>query len=176
MILKFKRLYADAILPAWGHGDDQNAGLDFYAHFDRDDKNLRINKAGGLVLMPLCSAVVGTGVAWEPGFATYDEQISDDIVREVPYQGWKPAMILKGRSGLAIQHGIEATNAGVIDANYRGEIMVRLINTGMDKYIIHMGDRIAQGIVVLLPVVEVAEVSAVSSTSRGGRGFGSSGR
>ena len=176
MIVKFKKLYDDAIVPAWGHGDSENAGLDFYARFDREDKSLRINKAGDLVLMPLCSAVIGTGVAWEPGEATYEEPVGDDIAMVKPFVGWKPAMIMKGRSGLAIQHGIEATNAGVIDHNYRGEIMVRLINTGMDKYIVRVGDRIAQGIVVLLPVVEVAEVSTVSSTARGGRGFGSSGR
>ena len=82
-----------------------------------------------------------------------------------------------GRSGLGIRHGIVPANAvGVIDADYRGEIMVGLTNHAAEPYIIVPGDRIAQ--LVILPVLTppVQEVDMLSETVRGQGGLGSTGK
>ncbi len=82
-----------------------------------------------------------------------------------------------GRSGLGIRHGIVPANAvGVIDADYRGEIMVGLANHSAEPYIIVPGDRIAQ--LVILPVLTppIEEVHNLSETVRGEGGFGSTGK
>jgi dUTP pyrophosphatase len=79
------------------------------------------------------------------------------------------------RSGLATSAGI-TTMAGVIDATYRGEVRVPLLNTGDEPYVVQVGDRIAQLLVQAIPVVEVIEVDALDETQRGDAGFGSSGR
>lgn len=82
-----------------------------------------------------------------------------------------------GRSGLGIKHGIVPSNAvGVIDSDYRGEILVGLSNHGEDDYTIAPGERIAQ--LVLLPIVaaEIVESTTLGDTARGDGGFGSTGR
>jgi dUTP pyrophosphatase len=79
------------------------------------------------------------------------------------------------RSGLAA-HGGLTTMGGVIDATYRGEVRVPLLNTGDEPYIVHVGDRIAQLLVQAIPIVEIVEVDALDDTHRGSAGFGSSGR
>ncbi len=82
-----------------------------------------------------------------------------------------------GRSGLGIRHGIVPANAvGVIDADYRGEVMVGLTNHSAQPYIIVPGDRIAQLVIlpVLAPLIE--EVHNLSETGRGEGGFGSTGK
>ncbi len=89
--------------------------------------------------------------------------------------GW--AGFVFGRSGHGIRHGIVPANAvGVIDADYRGEIMVGLVNHGDEDYTIQPGERIAQ--LVLLPVAlaEIVEVESLSDTQRGANGFGSTGK
>ena len=82
------------------------------------------------------------------------------------------------RSGLAARHGISCVNApGLIDAGYRGEIIVILLNTDRrEPFVIHRGDRIAQ--LVLQKVVEatVVTVDELDATTRGDGGFGSTGR
>jgi dUTP pyrophosphatase len=81
------------------------------------------------------------------------------------------------RSGLAVDHGLTVLNApGTIDAGYRGELKVLLINLGQDAVEIRHGELIAQ--LVLLPValVDVREVDRMDSTARGSGGFGSTGR
>ena len=153
MIVNFKKLRENAIIPTWGHDDDSNAGMDFYACLDCD-----------MVMMSNSSANITTGVAWEPNYVTNDINV------------YKPAMIIKGRSGLSLKHGMEECNAGVIDVGYRGEIMLRLYNHGNEPYIIHHGDRIAQGIVVMLPMVTIREVDTLGESVRGTNGFGSSGK
>lgn len=83
---------------------------------------------------------------------------------------------VRPRSGLALKHSISVLNTpGTIDSDYRGEIMVILINHGAKDFAINQGDRIAQG--VIAPVVQVAfeEVSTLTHTERGDKGFGSSG-
>jgi dUTP pyrophosphatase len=84
---------------------------------------------------------------------------------------------VRPRSGLAAKHGVTVLNSpGTIDADYRGEIKVILINHGTAPFVINRGERIAQ--MVIAPVVQAALVPVVtlSSTDRGAGGFGSTGR
>ena len=84
---------------------------------------------------------------------------------------------VRPRSGMAIKHGITVVNApGTIDADYRGEIKVGLINLGKEVYQIQRGDRIAQ--LVLAPVARalIRQVEQLDATSRGSGGFGHTGR
>jgi dUTP pyrophosphatase len=84
---------------------------------------------------------------------------------------------VRPRSGLAAKHGITVLNApGTIDADYRGEIKVILINHGQAAFVIKRGERIAQ--MVIAPVVQAAlvPVTTLSATDRGAGGFGSTGR
>ena len=83
--------------------------------------------------------------------------------------------IIKDRSGLALKSGLH-TMAGVIDSNYRGEIMVVLVNLGSEEYQVNIGDRIAQ--LILLPCLqaELTPVSTLPETERNNSGFGSSGK
>jgi dUTP pyrophosphatase len=84
---------------------------------------------------------------------------------------------IRPRSGLALQHGVTVLNApGTIDADYRGEVSVLLINHGDAPFKVRRGERIAQ--MVIAPVVQVELVPAVSlsATDRGSGGYGSTGR
>lgn len=82
-----------------------------------------------------------------------------------------------GRSGLGIRHGIVPANAvGVIDADYRGEILVGLTNHSAEPYIIIPGDRIAQLVIVPVLTPPIEEVMDLSDTARGDGGFGSTGK
>jgi dUTP pyrophosphatase len=84
---------------------------------------------------------------------------------------------VRPRSGLAVKHGVTVLNApGTIDADYRGEIKVPLINLGTEDFMIARGDRIAQMVVAPVTVVELTEVASLDETARGADGFGSSGR
>ena len=83
---------------------------------------------------------------------------------------------VRPRSGLAFKHGVTCLNTpGTIDADYRGEVKVILINHGPEAFIIRRGDRIAQ--LVIAPVVQArwAEVESLDETVRGAGGFGSTG-
>jgi len=81
------------------------------------------------------------------------------------------------RSGLALRHGIALVNApGLIDAGYRGELRVLLLNTDRESaFEIAAGDRIAQLLVVAFAAVAVLEVDGLDGSERDARGFGSSG-
>ena len=81
------------------------------------------------------------------------------------------------RSGLATRHGIALVNApGLIDAGYRGELQVLLLNTDRDAaFTVSPGDRIAQLVLVKVELPDVAEVQALALSERGDGGFGSSG-
>ena len=81
------------------------------------------------------------------------------------------------RSGLAHRHGIALVNApGLIDAGYRGEIKVLLLNTDRaEAFLISPGDRIAQLVIVRVEAPDVVEVAELAVSERGGGGFGSSG-
>jgi dUTP pyrophosphatase len=81
------------------------------------------------------------------------------------------------RSGLAARHGIALVNApGLIDAGYRGELKVLLLNTDRDAaFDVSAGDRIAQLVIVAIAAPQVVEAGALAATARGEGGFGSSG-
>jgi len=84
---------------------------------------------------------------------------------------------IRPRSGLAARHGITVLNApGTIDADYRGEVKVILINHGAEPFAIRRGDRIAQMVVAPVVAVQFAEVEALDETERGTGGHGSTGR
>lgn len=84
---------------------------------------------------------------------------------------------VRPRSGLALRHGLSIVNApGTIDADYRGELKVLLINLGGEPVTIQHGDRIAQLVVAPVAMVEVREVEALPAAERGAGGFGSTGR
>ncbi len=84
---------------------------------------------------------------------------------------------VRPRSGLAAKHGISMVNTpGTIDADYRGEIMVLLINHGSEPFTINRGDRIAQMIIAPVVRAELRKVDALDETSRGSGGFGHTGK
>ncbi|MBW8902411.1 MAG: dUTP diphosphatase [Bradyrhizobium sp.] len=133
-------------LPAYQ--SDHAAGLDLLAAVPED---------APVILSPGHRALVPTGIslALPPG---YEAQV-------------------RPRSGLASKHGVTVLNApGTIDADYRGEIGVLLINHGDAPFAVRRGERIAQ--MVIAPVIRAELVAAVSlsATERGGGGFGSTGR
>lgn len=83
---------------------------------------------------------------------------------------------IRTRSGLAIKHGIVSLNSpGTVDADYRGEIGVELINLSRDPYTIYPGERIAQMVVAKHETVEFKIVDKLSETERGNGGFGHTG-
>ncbi|HYW64428.1 MAG TPA: dUTP diphosphatase [Bradyrhizobium sp.] len=124
------------------------AGLDLLAAVAED---------APVILSPGQRALVPTGIslALPPG---YEGQV-------------------RPRSGLASKHGVTVLNApGTIDADYRGEISVLLINHGDAPFAISRGERIAQMVVAPVLRAELVPVAALPSTERGGGGFGSTGR
>lgn len=83
---------------------------------------------------------------------------------------------VRPRSGLALKHGITLLNApGTIDADYRGEIKVILLNTGKDPFVIQRGDRIAQLVIAPVLQAEWQLTERLSETERGAGGFGHTG-
>ena len=84
---------------------------------------------------------------------------------------------VRPRSGLAAKHGITVLNApGTVDADYRGEIFVPLINHGASAFTIRRGERIAQMVIARVAQAELIAVTALTPTARGSGGFGSTGR
>jgi dUTP pyrophosphatase len=84
---------------------------------------------------------------------------------------------IRPRSGLALKHGITVLNApGTIDADYRGEIMVLLINLGSEPFDIQHGERIAQMVIARHEQVKWMSAEHLTETSRGSGGYGSSGK
>jgi dUTP pyrophosphatase len=110
-----------------------------------------------LVLQPGQRALVPTGFAMA-------------MPRELEAQ-------VRPRSGLALKHGITCLNTpGTIDADYRGEVKVLLINLGTEPFTISRGERIAQIVFQRLPQVTLAEVDELPDTARGEGGFGHTGQ
>lgn len=121
------------------------AGMDLHAAIERSI----VLEAGAILLVPC-----GFAVAFPPGFE----------------------LQVRPRSGLATKHGISMPNApGTVDADYRGEMKVPLVNLGKADFTIEPGMRIAQ--MVLAPVARAAieEVDELDGTARGEGGFGSTG-
>lgn len=84
---------------------------------------------------------------------------------------------VRPRSGLAMKHGITVLNTpGTIDADYRGEVGVILVNLSNEAFTIEPGERIAQMVIARHEQPEVVEVTELSETARGAGGFGHSGR
>jgi dUTP pyrophosphatase len=109
-----------------------------------------------LIIAPGARTLVGTGLAIElpPG---YEAQV-------------------RPRSGLAWKHGITILNTpGTVDADYRGEIKVLLVNLGVDPFTLRSGERIAQLVVAPVAQAHLEEVESLSSTARGAGGYGHTG-
>jgi dUTP pyrophosphatase len=126
-------------------------------------------QAAGLDLAAAISE--GEGITVKPGGRVL---VPTGLVLELPvgYEGQ-----VRPRSGLALRHGVTVLNSpGTIDADYRGEVSVLLVNLGPEPVMIHRGDRIAQ--LVIAPVVRANLLVAVtvSETARGAGGFGSTGQ
>ncbi|MGD9799189.1 MAG: dUTP diphosphatase [Parvularculaceae bacterium] len=90
-------------------------------------------------------------------------------------EGWEAQV--RPRSGLAAKHGVTVLNApGTIDADYRGEVKVILVNHGPEAFVIRRGERIAQMVIAPVWQAQFEEVGALDDTARGEGGFGSTGR
>lgn len=121
----------------------QSAGMDLYANMEHS-----------CTLQPLERALIPTGLFIELPVG-YEAQI-------------------RPRSGLAIKNGITVLNApGTIDADYRGEIGVVIINLSKDEFTINDGDRIAQMVIAQHEIAVWQEVTEMTETDRGHGGFGS---
>src|SRR6476660_9219150 len=84
---------------------------------------------------------------------------------------------VRPRSGLAAKHGVTCLNTpGTIDADYRGEVKVILINLGQEPFVIQRGERIAQMVIARVEQASPIEVDSLDDTARGAGGFGSTGR
>jgi dUTP pyrophosphatase len=120
----------------------------------------------GLDLYSREEAHLGPGERWSVGTG---------VAVEIP-EGH--AGLVLPRSGLARKHGIALVNSpGLIDAGYRGEIRVLLLNTDpADTFRVETGDRIAQLVIVPIAIADPVEVKALADSARGDGGFGSSGR
>ena len=122
-----------------------SAGLDLRANIDEP-----------LTLQPLQRALVPTGLSMALP-AGYEAQV-------------------RPRSGLVLKHGITVLNTpGTIDADYRGEVGIILINLSAEPFTIHDGDRIAQMVVARCEQAECIGVESLDDTERGSGGFGHSG-
>lgn len=119
--------------------------------------DLRANIDSPIVLKPLERRLIPTGISMELPEG-YEAQI-------------------RPRSGLAYKHGISIVNApGTIDADYRGEIKVLLVNLSNENFTIERGERIAQMIVAPYQRINLVPVDALSDTERGDGGYGSTGK
>lgn len=130
--------------------------LPAYATLLSAGMDLRANLPSSIVLQPGERTIVPTGlfIALPPGFEAQ----------------------VRPRSGLAAKHGITVLNApGTVDADYRGEIGVILINLGQEPFVVENGERIAQLVVARHETVEWTLVDSLETTDRGNGGFGHSG-
>lgn len=121
--------------------------------------------------LDLC-ACMEQGVTLYPGKLA---AIPTGIAIELPDCGYMALVF--ARSGLGVKHGISLSNGvGVIDSDYRGEILVGLCNLGSEPYTIEPGERVAQLVVTPVCPLPVVEVDALEDTQRGEGGFGSTGK
>ncbi|MBZ6077471.1 dUTP diphosphatase [Microvirga puerhi] len=145
--LRIQRLSHAGDLPLPRYESADAAGMDLLAANAEETP---------IVLAPLARALVPTGlvIQLESG---YEAQV-------------------RPRSGLALKHGVTVLNApGTIDADYRGEVQVLLVNLGQESFTVTRGLRIAQMIVAPVTRVEPIAVTAVDETVRAAGGFGSTG-
>lgn len=84
---------------------------------------------------------------------------------------------IRPRSGLAARHGVTVLNSpGTVDADYRGEVKILLVNHGREPFSLRRGERVAQMVVAPVSAVELVEVDELDATERGAGGHGSTGR
>lgn len=160
MEIKIKRLTPTAQIPKKNFASD--ACFDIYldapdAFYHEWNGGVEIKAARGIKIRPHETVMLHTGIAMETPVGYY--------------------AVIYARSGLASKQGLRPANCvGIIDAEYRGEIMVALHNDSDQTRIVYHGDRIAQ--MAILPVLDVKLVEAdkLSETERGSGGFGSSGK
>ncbi len=146
--LKIRRLHpdTDSDIPLPRYMTAQSAGMDLCAAIK---KNLVLNK-GELTLIS-----TGFAIALPPGFEAQ----------------------IRPRSGLAIKHGIGLINSpGTVDADYRGEIKIAVINLGAKPYTFRRGDRIAQMIIKKVYFAKLEIVEELEETKRNTGGFGHTGK
>ncbi|WP_046864525.1 dUTP diphosphatase [Microvirga massiliensis] len=145
--LPVKRLPHAEDLPLPSYASAGAAGLDLVA----------ANRADAVIaLEPMERALVPTGLVVQLP-AGYEAQV-------------------RPRSGLALRHGVTVLNApGTVDADYRGEIMVLLVNLGRETFVVERGMRIAQLVVAPVTTVSPFAVATTDETGRAGGGFGSTG-
>jgi dUTP pyrophosphatase len=144
--LRLKRLPHGEGLPLPAYQAEHAAGADLHAALE-----------GPVMLQPGRHALVPTCFCYEipPGYE----------------------MQVRPRSGLAFKHGVTVLNApGTIDADYRGELKVLLINHGPEAFEIQRGERIAQIIIAPVSAATFTEAAELSDTTRGEGGFGSTGK
>ena len=147
VVVRLLRLPHGESLPLPTYHSEHAAGLDVVAGVPED---------APVGLAPGARALIPTGFALElpPG---YEAQ-------------------LRPRSGLALKSGVTVLNSpGTIDADYRGEVMVLLVNLGSEPFTVRRGERIAQLIVARVEHVRIEPVAELGGTSRGEGGFGSTG-
>jgi dUTP pyrophosphatase len=136
-----------------------NAGhqpLPGYATVDSAGMDLRANLDAPITLRPLERVLVPTGlhIALPEGFEAQ----------------------IRPRSGLALKHGITCLNSpGTIDADYRGELKVILVNLSHDDFVINDGERVAQMVIARYERAELCQVEELDETERGEGGFGHTG-
>ncbi len=153
MELPIQKLRSDAVLPQYATAG--SAGLDLRACLDAP-LTLKPQAPGAAQGQWNC-AKVPTGLA---------------MAIPEGYVG-----LIFARSGLATKHGLTPANCvGVIDSDYRGEIVVALVNLGAEDYVIQPGERIAQLVIVPFAQPALVEAQALSQTDRGAGGFGSTGK
>lgn len=141
--------WADPAVPLPDYATAGAAGADLRANFPQPDR-------GGVVVAPGARALVPTGL------------------RVAVPPGWE--MQLRGRSGLALRHGIGLANApGTVDADYRGAVAVIVVNWGEAPFRVAHGARIAQAVLAPVARAAFASVPALTGTARGAGGFGSTG-
>jgi dUTP pyrophosphatase len=148
LTVRVLRLPHGAGLPLPSYQSKHAAGLDLVAAVPRE---------APVKLPPGARALIPTGFALE-----------------LP-QGYEAQV--RPRSGLALKAGVTLLNSpGTIDADYRGEVMVIMINHGVEPFLVQRGDRIAQLVVAPVSHVEIIAVEALAETERGQGGFGSTGQ
>ena len=133
------------------------ADIDLPAYASRDASGMDLRAAQDATIAPGEWSLIATGIAiaLPPG---YEAQV-------------------RPRSGLAVKHGVTVLNApGTIDADYRGEIKVPVINHGKQPFEVARGDRIAQLVIAPVSRAAWAERAKLDSTMRGAGGFGSTGK
>jgi dUTP pyrophosphatase len=152
--IAFQRLSDRALIPAYQ--SELAAGMDLHACLSPEQQ-----RQGGIMLTPILN---GGGVLLVPtGLAVAIPEGFEGQVRP--------------RSGLAAKHAVTVANApGTIDADYRGELRVALINLGREPLVIEHHMRIAQLVIAPVARARISEAGSLDETRRGGGGFGSTGR